>query len=171
VRNSNYGSGSVITGRISFVPYKNKQFFSCLIYVLILARSPTLSYTQRLENRIVELEATLTTSGRAVTDPPINNAPDDQTSTEEINARAGPSRAVEDLRVEEDGRLSFHGSTSLFQLPASVRAHVVEQAQADQEMAAKKESLVNSAWRERAFEKLADTPVGQAPLHLCAFSS
>jgi hypothetical protein len=33
-------------------------------------------------------------------------------------------------------------------------------------MAAKKESLVNSAWRERAFEKLADTPVGQVQRRL-----
>jgi hypothetical protein len=100
-------------------------------------------------------------AGRATNDSPINNAPDNQISTQETIACAGPSRAIENLRVEEDGRVSFHGSTSLFQLPGSIRAHTAEHTQPDQEMAAKKESLVNSAWRERAFEKLADTPVGQ----------
>jgi len=131
-----------------------------------LDRSPTLSYTQRLENHIAELEAALTAARRTTTNSSIKNAPDDQTSTQETIDRVGPPRAVENLRVEEDGRISFHGSTSLFQLPGSIRAHAVEHAQADQEMAAKKESLVNSAWRERAFEKLADTPVGQVQRRL-----
>ncbi|KAF2709269.1 hypothetical protein K504DRAFT_525798 [Pleomassaria siparia CBS 279.74] len=82
----------------------------------------------------------------------------DQIQSIDKGVHDSSSRSVENLRVEEDGRVSFHGSTSLFQLPGSIRVSATEHAQADQEMAAKKETLVNSAWRERAYEKLADTP-------------
>jgi hypothetical protein len=57
-------------------------------------------------------------------------------------------------------RLSLHDSISLFQTNDVVRKSPIEAGQAEQETAAKKESLMNSAWRERAYERLADIPVG-----------
>ena len=74
----------------------------------------------------------------------------------------GLARAAGSLRVEGSAGVSFSESTSLFQLPGSIRTRNKGQDQvdqADQEMAVEKQSLVNSAWRERAFEQLADTPV------------
>lgn len=119
---------------------------------------PTVSYTQRLEQQVAQLEAALSMARRVGGQSQTNDVPSSQSPTSEAQPRLGPARVVEDLRVEEDGRLSFHGPTSLFQLPGSLRKHAVESNQADQEMAAKKESLINSAWRERAYEKLADIP-------------
>lgn len=118
-------------------------------------RSPTLSYTQRLEQRIAQLEATLARSRPSVVSC---NSIGERRATD-ITSQSGPSRIVEDLRVEEDGRLSFHGPTSLFQLPGSIRQQAIDLIQVDQHIADSKESLVNNAWRERAFEKLADIPV------------
>jgi hypothetical protein len=61
----------------------------------------------------------------------------------------------------EDGRLPLDGSISLFPLPGGIRTLALEQRQVTEELAAGKESLVISAWRERAYERLADTPVCQ----------
>ena len=69
----------------------------------------------------------------------------------------------EGLQVENDGRISFHGPTSLFQLPGGA---VPESSGASSQLAmgigARKERLINNAWRERAFEQLAAMPVGVA---------
>lgn len=66
----------------------------------------------------------------------------------------------EGLQVENDGRISFHGPTSLFQLPGGA---VPEASGASSQLAmgigARKERLINNAWRERAFEQLAAMPV------------
>jgi hypothetical protein len=62
--------------------------------------------------------------------------------------------------VDENGRKSLHGSTSLFEVPAKSQNSASARAGAhEQELAAKKASLLNNAWRERAFERLADIPV------------
>ena len=57
-----------------------------------------------------------------------------------------------------DQNVAFHGSTSLFQLPGSVRTRTTDK-EAEQADVLKRESLLNNAWRERAYEKLAVTPV------------
>jgi len=121
-----------------------------------------LSYTQRLEQKVAQLEAALSAAKGGVSDSPINSASNTQSPVADQQPPPGSSRAVEALRVEDDGRVSFHGSTSLFQLPGSMWTHVLANSQADDEVAAKKESLANSAWRERAYEKLADIPVRDA---------
>lgn len=59
-------------------------------------------------------------------------------------------------RGEENGRLPLNDSISLFQAPSEIRSMSSSKTQIDPEMAA---SLVNSAWRERAYERLSDTPV------------
>lgn len=70
-----------------------------------------------------------------------------------------PKQSIAALRIEDDGRLSFHGSTSLFQLPSSTHIKFDGSDHTADETPLAKESLVNSAWRERAYEKLADIPV------------
>lgn len=117
--------------------------------------SPTLSYTQRLEQRVAQLEAALSEATKAVNSWRSNHAAGDLVSTEphtSLLSEASEARASR--------RLSLRDSISLFQTNDVVRTPPVEAGQADQERAAEKESLMNSAWRERAYEKLADIPVG-----------
>lgn len=64
----------------------------------------------------------------------------------------------EGLKVENDGRISFHGPTSLFQLPSGVLPESSSTAHLAGEIGARKERLINNAWRERAFEQLATMP-------------
>lgn len=68
-------------------------------------------------------------------------------------------RAFEGLQVETDGRISFHGPTSLFQLPSGLVNEVSTATGTSQELEARKERLINNAWRERAFEQLATMQV------------
>jgi hypothetical protein len=67
-------------------------------------------------------------------------------------------RAFDGLNVENDGRVSFHGPTSLFQLPSGVVGETASTSHYE-ELEGRKERLVNSAWRERAFEQMAAMPV------------
>jgi hypothetical protein len=126
-----------------------------------LNSSPTLSYTQRLEQRVAQLEAALSEATKAVNSWRSNHAAGDLVSTEPhtslLLSEASEAGASE---ARESRRLSLRDSISLFQTNDIVRTPPVEAGQADQERAAEKESLMNSAWRERAYEKLADIPVG-----------
>ncbi|EEP78018.1 conserved hypothetical protein [Uncinocarpus reesii 1704] len=140
------------------------------------SRTPTLSYTKSLENRIAELEAELEAVQNRVREqegadlklkveePEINaplerltrhpSAPQDGKDTLDL------ARDIEGLTMEDDGRISFHGPTSLFQLPSGIPQEASNPVQAEQEMDGRKERLINNAWRERAFEQLATIPVG-----------
>jgi hypothetical protein len=69
------------------------------------------------------------------------------------------AREFDGLNVEDDGRISFHGPTSLFQLPSGAVNETASSSHYAQELEARKERLVNSAWRERAFEQMAAMPV------------
>lgn len=78
------------------------------------------------------------------------------------------AREFDGLNVENDGRISFHGPTSLFQLPSGAVSETASTLQFSQEMEARKERLVNNAWRERAFEQMATMPVGLSCLEKAA---
>jgi hypothetical protein len=69
------------------------------------------------------------------------------------------AREFDGLNVENDGRVSFHGPTSLFQLPSGVGSDTASKSHYAQEIEGRKERLINSAWRERAFEQMAAMPV------------
>jgi hypothetical protein len=62
----------------------------------------------------------------------------------------------------DDGRLTFHGTTSFFRLPGRQRDDANETAPSlPSDRAAGesgKDKLVNSAWKERAFEQFSNTP-------------
>lgn len=74
------------------------------------------------------------------------------------------SRDFEGLKVEHDGRVSFHGPTSLFQLPSGALNPAAQSSQLAAQVGERKERLVNNAWRERAIEQMASMPV-------CSYSS
>jgi len=76
-----------------------------------------------------------------------------ETDTEDL------AREFDGLNVENDGRVSFHGPTSLFQLPSGVVSDTALKSHYAQEVEGRKERLINSAWRERAFEQMAAMPV------------
>lgn len=126
---------------------------------LIGNRSPTLSYTQRLEQRVEQLQAALFEAQNSNVKLAVNDTHVDPDLVSNNQPSPSPPRAVEALRIEADGRLSYHGSTSLFQLPDSTHQHTENRDHAAHETATDKESLVNNAWRERAYERLADIPV------------
>ena len=77
----------------------------------------------------------------------------------EIEDTSDLTPRFEGLKVETDGRISFHGPTSLFHLPSGVANETTLTSPFVYELEARKERLVNSAWRERAFEQMAAMPV------------
>jgi hypothetical protein len=123
-------------------------------HVLIIPRSPTLSYTQRLEHKVAQLEAALVEVRGTAINPQVEHVPEVQSS--ESNVRY---TATENTEALGTGSIALNQSISLFQLPGNLRTLAVSQEKVDQEMAATRETLVNNAWRERAYERLADTPV------------
>jgi hypothetical protein len=118
-------------------------------HVLIIPRSPTLSYTQRLEHKVAQLEAALVEVRGTAINPQVEQS-------SESNVRY---TATENTEALGTGSIALNQSISLFQLPGNLRTLAVSQEKVDQEMAATRETLVNNAWRERAYERLADTPV------------
>ncbi|EPS25614.1 hypothetical protein PDE_00548 [Penicillium oxalicum 114-2] len=135
----------------------------------VYSLAPTLSYTKQLEARVAQLEQALSRARgeRTDTDAPKASSP---ISLAESSSSAGYrvklenddsqelSREFEGLSVETDGRISFHGPTSLFQLPSGPVSETASATHVVHELQARKERLINSAWRERAFEQMASIP-------------
>lgn len=78
---------------------------------------------------------------------------------EEDDNASDLARDFEGLNVEHDGRVSFHGPTSLFQLPSGALNEATSPSHASLQLDGRKERLINNAWRERAFEQMATMPV------------
>ncbi|KKK21333.1 hypothetical protein ARAM_004080 [Aspergillus rambellii] len=136
--------------------------------------APTLSYTKQLETRVAQLEDALaklrgpqsspdavdrTASSPALTDegsldPKLANR---KGRDGDHNAH-GLSTDFEGLKVEHDGRISFHGPTSLFQLPSGVLNPASSISPLAMQVGERKERLVKNAWRERAIEQMATMP-------------
>lgn len=129
-----------------------------------------MSYTKQLESRVAQLEDALSKlrGQQAGAEARKGSSP---ASVAESSSSAGRrikaeqdggqdlAREFDGLNVENDGRISFHGPTSLFQLPSGVVNETASTSHFAQELEARKERLVNSAWRERAFEQMAAMPV------------
>lgn len=120
--------------------------------------SPTLSYTHRLEQRVRQLEAALAeaktsrSNGNENVDLGVNRQVSDEQPSSHLSGTPEGSR-----RVGTD-MAPLHESISLFQLPGNVSVHPVVGKQTEQEFEARKGVLTSTAWRERAFERLTDTP-------------
>ncbi|KAJ9231370.1 transcriptional regulator family: Fungal Specific TF [Paecilomyces variotii] len=139
--------------------------------VCVYSLAPTLSYTKTLEARVAQLEDALvklqgpqSQYGEKVKDSPQGStgeycsSPGQQSEHDERGSQQDLSGDFEGLKVEDDGRISFHGPTSLFQLPSGVVNETSATTHLALELEARKERLINNAWRERAFEQLAAIP-------------
>ncbi|KAI1920821.1 hypothetical protein LOZ58_006470 [Ophidiomyces ophidiicola] len=127
-----------------------------------------------LEARIVDLEREL---AKLRNEPRERNGSKQKLKTEDVETKVPLERLtrhasetkdetdpldlsqdIEGLKMEDDGRISFHGPTSLFQLPSGAPRENLGPTQAHQGLDGRKERLINNAWRERAFEQLATIP-------------
>lgn len=131
-----------------------------------------MSYTKQLEARVAKLEDALS-KARRDGDAELRKA-SSPSSVAESSSSAGArvkieaeaedlARAFDGLNVENDGRVSFHGPTSLFHLPSGVANDTTSESHYAKEVEGRKERLINNAWRERAFEQMASMPVSYLP--------
>ncbi|OJJ45729.1 hypothetical protein ASPZODRAFT_68933 [Penicilliopsis zonata CBS 506.65] len=135
----------------------------------VYSLAPTLSYTKQLESRVAQLEDALAklrdkqSPGRKETSPASTS---DSSASPKLQYKLKQEqegghelpRDFEGLQVGDDGRISFHGPTSLFQLPSGLGSGTSTSTHLVQELEARKERLINNAWRERALEQMATIP-------------
>lgn len=121
--------------------------------------SPTLSYTNKLEKRVEELEAALK---KAHTQPQLLLAASPGPSTASPHSiiaegsNAGFGSSFRGLAFDAKGAVTYHGSASLFQLPS--RPEETSAIVPINEINLTKERLVQNAWEQRALEVLSETP-------------
>ncbi|KAI9036572.1 putative C6 transcription factor [Aspergillus affinis] len=139
--------------------------------VCVYSLAPTLSYTKQLETRVAQLEDALSklrgqaneVEARKGSSPASTGessaSPGIRTRIKEEDENTGDlARDFEGLNVEHDGRVSFHGPTSLFQLPSGALNEATSPSNPTLQLDGRKERLINNAWRERAFEQMATMP-------------
>lgn len=140
--------------------------------------APTISYTQRLEERVRELEGVV----EGLRNGNGNGEGEEEDGGVEVGGggvgvshderrglSAGPGAGAggfDGLKRDEKGGITYHGATSFFQLPAPVGQSdglggggvrsVLEAAGGGGE---RKERLVSNAWQQRAMETFSETPV------------
>jgi hypothetical protein len=108
--------------------------------------SPTLSYTQRLEARVYELERTLKTY-RSKQTPPVVPEP----------TEPRPGSPFEGLRLDASGEITYQSSTSFFE-PATGNAfahNALPNTLTGVESCRKR--LVQNTWEQRSLEIFAET--------------
>lgn len=142
------------------------ECFVCLVADSLL-RNPTLSYTQRLEERIKELEEQLarsqsTTPSQQVT--PSDRLPSSSRDSSQPGHEFGEGLAgtFKGLKLDEKGVLTYHGATSFFHLPSEYGRHDSDTPgppHPEDPLYGKRERLVNNAWQQRALEDLSEIPV------------
>ncbi|KAK3113657.1 hypothetical protein LTR53_008839 [Teratosphaeriaceae sp. CCFEE 6253] len=124
------------------------------------AINPSLSYTQALEDRVASLEQALAASPRS--DQTITAASEVEETRVEHDGQTGPRPSGESdfqgLNIDQNGRISFHGATSFFQLVCDSQLSKRSNVQPTSSSNDGKERLVNNAWTERAFERLSSLP-------------
>lgn len=140
-------------------------------------RNPTLSYTQRLEERIKDLEDQLSKSQSQALSQTQQHAPERPASTsfdgshlghESGEGLAGTFRG---LKLDERGVLTYHGATSFFHLPSEYTGQETDAPSpplSEDPMNGRRERLVNNAWQQRALEDLSEIPVSKPLNGSCA---
>ncbi|KAJ6438016.1 C6 transcription factor [Purpureocillium lavendulum] len=128
--------------------------------------NPTRSYTQRLEGRIKELEDRLANVSKSPvsaaapshSSPPVIGAHNASRSPRTANEH-GITRGFRGLKIDDRGGITYHGTTSFFNLPSD-RLPVGSDYMANNDSnIQRRERLVNIAWQQRALENLSDIPV------------
>jgi len=139
-------------------------------------RAPTLSYTERLERRVQQLEAQLSQSQGSVassSNDPAAGSPSAASSSAlspGTAASGGHAARIEGLKVDDKGMITYHGSTSFFQAVSSHAEAETRQQEHDQNAGGdvaqasrdieRRERLVNNAWQQRMMESYSGIPVG-----------
>lgn len=132
--------------------------------------NPTLSYTQRLEHRIKELEDQVATYSKSpISTVPSSShssppafSPHDASSQIRLLVEDNPAmtRRLRGLKMEDRGSFSYPGATGFFHLPAernnSSGDNFLPLTEANAE---RRERLVNNALQQRALENMSDIPV------------
>ncbi|KAF5571620.1 nitrogen assimilation transcription factor nit-4 [Fusarium phyllophilum] len=154
---------------MSSVKATKKSAFSCEpcrrrkvnTITTLLHPNPTLSYTQRLEERIKELEDQLA----AIKSPPSvaasNHSSPGVWNGHELNRHPDEhamTRSFMGLKIDDKGGITYHGPTSLFNLPSDPHKHKPDSISSIDSDAHRRERLVNNAWHQRAMENLSDIP-------------
>ncbi|KAL7793207.1 fungal-specific transcription factor domain-containing protein [Trichoderma ceciliae] len=133
--------------------------------------NPTLSYTQRLEDRIKDLEEQLAKAAKATTATPPTAA--DSKSPASTHSSPSPfgggaqqvddsiSRSFRGLKIDDKGGITYHGTTSFFNLPSersSAAVAVDLHATATDIESQRRERLVSNAWQQRVLEEHSGIP-------------
>ncbi|RDA88325.1 hypothetical protein CP532_5545 [Ophiocordyceps camponoti-leonardi (nom. inval.)] len=119
--------------------------------------NPTLSYTQRLEERIKELEDQL--AGLARSPAPTSNSSQASPPLAESHDSPSPgiARSFRGLKIDDRGSITYHGTTSFFNLPSDRPPASDLLAPAETDLR-RRERLVNNAWQQRALENMSEIP-------------
>lgn len=129
--------------------------------------SPTLSYTQKLENKVKALEHALSIAEENGSTSDTAEQSPSSTSTAAALPPAPTKRyfkSIKGLKLDRKGAITYHGATSFFQLPSSDLNEAFEGKSGGafetlDEGNRRKEKLVNNAWQQRALERFLETPV------------
>lgn len=134
-------------------------------------RNPTLSYTQRLEERIKDLEEQVSKAqaqAQAHAPPPPQRGLSEGTlsSSHESSIVGHESEGLagtfKGLKLDEKGVITYHGATSFFHLPSEYgrqSSDAPSPSNSEDPLYGKRERLVNNAWQQRALEDLSEIPV------------
>lgn len=136
--------------------------------------NPTLSYTQRLEERIKELEDQVanfaksppSVAGSSHSSPPVSSTQDTSSqAARHASDEQGINRSFRSLKIDDKGSITYHGATSFFNLPSdrtgpggSADMPFLGQPSSDTD-SQRRERLIHNAWHQRAMENLSEIPV------------
>ncbi|PHH80873.1 hypothetical protein CDD82_1453 [Ophiocordyceps australis] len=126
--------------------------------------NPTLSYTQRLEERIKELEDQLASSTckSSTHSSPSASHGGEASSNDWPRASADGDMlpSFHGLKIDEKGGITYHGATSFFNLPTDrpTTSAVSDLPPSAVNDVQRRQRLVNNAWHQRALENMSDIP-------------
>lgn len=140
-------------------------------------RPPTLSYTQRLEQRIQELESEvrrLQTTGDSEADPgpsrTIRSASGEAEGSTTDSLENNIAGRFGGLKLDDKGIVTYHGSTSFFQdstdqfIQEFYPLNRTPNSESLAEGSEVRDRLVSNAWEQRALETLSGIPVCRCSL-------
>lgn len=107
---------------------------------------------------MAELEAALGEGTATVSGSSASHLPDTLFQPPDASVQTNSPTMVDSHGDKRNESVLSTDFMSLFHAPG-LKTHAVPRDHVEQDAAAQKEKLINSAWRERAFEKLADIPV------------
>lgn len=137
-----------------------------------LNRNPTLSYTQRLEQRIKELEDQVahyqksppsTHPSSSHSSPPSFGSHDAHASgIRHSSDDSGVVRRFRGLKMDDHGNTTYHGATSFFHLPSDRMAGSNSFLPLTDNNVQRRERLVHNAYQQRVLENMSEIPVSSS---------